>query len=160
MTLSSLLHPPRGWKAIPWRLPIWFYRLGLGWMLGKRFMLLTHTGRKSGLPRQAVIEIIRHDPETNTYYAASGFGERSDWFRNILKTPHVTIQIGNHKMSALAERLPLEEAQRELADYARRHPGALKTLARLIGVPYDGSEKGQRELSRLIPIVAFHVHRE
>ena len=23
--------PPRGYKPIPWRLPIWFYRLGLGW---------------------------------------------------------------------------------------------------------------------------------
>ena len=32
--------PPRGIKAIPWRLPIWIYRLHLGWLLGHRAFYL------------------------------------------------------------------------------------------------------------------------
>ena len=100
--------PPRGWKAKLWRAPIWLYRWNLGFLLGNRFMLLNHTGRKSGLPRQAVIEIIGRTE--NIYYAASGFGEKAQWYRNIIATPEVTIQIGRKEFAARAERLPHEEA--------------------------------------------------
>ena len=31
--------PPRGLKAIPWRMPIWIYRLGLGGLMGKLIYL-------------------------------------------------------------------------------------------------------------------------
>ena len=103
--------PPRGIKAIPWRLPIWLYRLKLGWLLGHRFLLLTHAGRASGKPRTAMLEVVHFDPESNTHYVASGFGEKSQWYQNIMKTPNVTIQVGNKKFSAVAERLPVDEAE-------------------------------------------------
>ena len=154
---SSGPQPPRGWKRIPWRLPIWLYRIGLGGLLGRRFLLLTHTGRKTGLPRYAVVEVIRYDPTTNTYYVASGFGERSDWFRNIQKTPQVTIQVGRRKMAAVAERLSSEDAERELLDYARRHPRALRSLARLLGYRIENPEEDVRVLTQAVPIVAFRV---
>ena len=64
-----------------WRLPILFYKAHLGWLLGDRFLLLIHTGRVSGETRQAVLEVIRHDKAEIVYYVASGFGEKSDWFR-------------------------------------------------------------------------------
>jgi hypothetical protein len=67
--------PPRGLARLAWRAPIWFYRLGLGGLLGQRFVLLNHIGRRSGQPRQAVVEVVRHDKRTGTYIVASGFGE-------------------------------------------------------------------------------------
>jgi len=156
-TMTPRVQPPRGWKRILWRLPIGLYRLGLGWLLGERFLLLTHTGRKTGLPRYAVVEVMRHDPITDTYYVASGFGEKSDWFRNIQKTPQVTIQVGRRKTAAVAERLPLEEAERELLDYAQRHPRALRSLARILGYRIEDPEQDVRALAQVIPIVAFRV---
>jgi len=42
---------PRGLVRLAFRAPIWLYRAHLGWLLGYRFVLLTHTGRKSVLPR-------------------------------------------------------------------------------------------------------------
>lgn len=70
----------------------------------------------------------------NTYYVTPGFGEKSDWFRNAQKTPQVTIQVGRHKMAVVAEQLPLEEAEGELLDYERRHPKALRNLARVLPI--------------------------
>ncbi|MFQ5342950.1 MAG: nitroreductase family deazaflavin-dependent oxidoreductase [Anaerolineae bacterium] len=154
-TTVRQVQPPRGWKRIVWRLPIWLYRARLGWLLGERFLLLTHTGRKSGLPRQAVLEVVRYDRATNTYYVVSGFGEKSDWFRNVMKTPQVTIQVGRRKMPAIAERLPLEDAERELLDYGRRHPTALRNLARIIGYRIENTEEDVRALAQVLPIVAF-----
>ncbi|RME46693.1 MAG: nitroreductase family deazaflavin-dependent oxidoreductase [Chloroflexi bacterium] len=156
----STVQPPQGWKRIVWRLPIWLYRARLGRLLGGRFLLLTHTGRKSGLPRYAVVEVMRHDPVTNTYYVASGFGEKSDWFRNIMKTPQVTIQVGRRQMPAIAERLSLEDAERELLDYARRHPRALRNLARILGYRIENTEEDIRALAQMVPIVAFRVREQ
>ncbi len=154
-TTAPQVHPPRGWKRIAWRLPIWLYRARLGWLLGSRFLLLTHTGRKSGLPRHAVLEVVRHDRATNTYFVASGFGEKSDWFRNVMKTPQVAIQVGRREMAATAERLPLEDAERELLDYGRRHPRALRNLARILGYRIENTEEDVRALAQVVPIVAF-----
>src|SRR3954447_21564974 len=61
------------------------YRMGLGPLLGHRLMLLTHTGRVTGGKRQAVIEAIQHDDDA--YVAASGFGPRADWYRNVRAAP-------------------------------------------------------------------------
>jgi hypothetical protein len=40
--------------------PVSLYRLHLGWLLGHRFLLLTHTGRRSGLRRQTVLEVMEY----------------------------------------------------------------------------------------------------
>lgn len=157
----SSRHPPRGFQRLLWRAPIWLYRLHLGPLLGKRFLLLTHMGRKSGLLRQAVIEIDDYDEASRTYIIASGFGRKSDWYQNILKTPEVMIQVGNRKMKAIAEPLSPEASGEAMVKYARKYPKAAKNLARLIGFKMDGSEDGYRTLAREhIPFVALHVVRE
>ena len=55
------------------RLPIWLYRLRLGWLLGGRFLLLNHTGRKTGLPRRTVLEIVHHDADNATLFVAAAW---------------------------------------------------------------------------------------
>ncbi|MCA9848813.1 MAG: nitroreductase family deazaflavin-dependent oxidoreductase, partial [Dehalococcoidia bacterium] len=69
--------PPTGpWKLF-FRAPIWLYRLHLGWLLGGRFLLMEHVGRRSGLVRRVVVEVVHHDRDADTYTVASGFGPRS-----------------------------------------------------------------------------------
>ncbi|HZD55150.1 MAG TPA: nitroreductase family deazaflavin-dependent oxidoreductase, partial [Anaerolineales bacterium] len=76
------LGPPTGLARLALRAPIWIYRLGLGKLLGNRFLELTHIGRKSGLPRHTVLEVVRYDPANGIYYIAVGFGKHSDWYKN------------------------------------------------------------------------------
>ena len=93
MEIISRPGPLTGLSRTLWRLPILLYRCGLGRLLGQRVMLLTHTGRVSGRPRRAVIEVVQHDEQG--YLAASGFGPRADWYRNVVANPDATIQ-GSH----------------------------------------------------------------
>lgn len=76
------------------RAPIRLYRLGLGGLLGHRLLLLTHTGRNSGRRRQVVLEVVGRHEESGGYLIASGFGARSQWFRNIAADPRVYFQVG------------------------------------------------------------------
>jgi len=154
------VHPPRGllrWLA---RFPIWLYRAGLGWLLSGRFLMLTHIGRKSGLPRQAVLEVVQHDKDSDTYFVAVGFGENSDWYRNILKTPDVMIHSGRRQLAACAERLQTEAAGQIVVEYARRHPVAIREIARVLGYRLDGTQVDYAALGRIIPIIALRPPSE
>ncbi|MFR9673664.1 nitroreductase family deazaflavin-dependent oxidoreductase [Streptomyces sp. TR06-5] len=134
--------PPRGgWRRRVLRAPIGLYRMGLGGLLGSRMVLLTHTGRKSGLPRQVVLEVVARGDGPGSYVIASGYGERSQWFRNVTATPAVRYQVGTRTYEGTAVPLPPEESGRRLADYAARHPRtAAKLMASLGHTPASAAD--------------------
>lgn len=152
-------HQPRGLLRSLVRLPIILYRARLGWLLGNRFLMLTHTGRVSGLPRQVVLEVVRHDQEADTIVVASAWGEQSDWYRNLVQTPEASITVGRRRLDVIAERLSSEDAADELADYARRYPAAARFLARLMGYPIENVKTDFPALSRQVPLIAFRPRR-
>ena len=150
--------PPVGFSRFLYRLPIWMYRSGLGFLMGKRFLLLEHTGRKSGLPRKAVLEVIRYDGIKVTYYVVSGYGNRSDWYQNICNNPAVKIQVGWKWMPAHAEGLALDQTEREILDYAKRYPRIFQALAeRLLGYQVGESEEDLINLARKFIVVSIRV---
>jgi len=61
------------WFLIPlFKLPLLLYRLRLGWLLGKRFMLLTHVGRRSGKVRRTILAVLRFDETTKEIFSSVG----------------------------------------------------------------------------------------
>ncbi len=149
---------PKGLVAWLFKLPIVFYRLHLGGLLGDRVLLLTHIGRKTGQPHQTVVEVVQHDRVSETFYVASGWGEKSSWYKNIMAHPQVTIQVGNQVYSALAERVTPDQGAHIMQDYARKHPLALRELARIMHYPLDGSETSAMNFGRNVPIIAFRIN--
>lgn len=140
------------------RMPILLYRLRLGWLLGSRFLLLHHIGRKSGLPRRTVVEVVDHDKARDVYVVASGWGTKADWYRNALANPDVTIQVGRRTLAVRAETLPPDVAAQALAQYRERYPRAARELSRVIGVNLAGASRDELEqiVSESLPLVAFH----
>jgi deazaflavin-dependent oxidoreductase (nitroreductase family) len=148
--------PRRGPLRLLFRSPVWLYRVGLGALLGRRFLLLTHRGRSSGLPRRTVLEIVGRDDTSGGYLVASGYGQRAQWYRNITQDPRTTVQIGRRCWPATARPLSPEESGRALARYARRYPRAAKGLVRLCGYAVDGSEADFHALgAEHIPLVSL-----
>lgn len=148
------LTPPTGCSRAFFRLPVWLYRANLGWMLGGRFLLLNHIGRKTGLPRQAVLEVVQHDKETDIYIVAVGFGKKSAWYRNLLAHPEVSIQVGRRKLEVTAEQLPPEEAGQVMVDFAHRYPGEAK-FAGVLGFEVDGSDEGYRQMGEMMTLMVL-----
>ncbi|NUR92189.1 MAG: nitroreductase family deazaflavin-dependent oxidoreductase [Nonomuraea sp.] len=145
--------PPTGLRRRLWRLPILMYRIGLGSLLGHRVMLLTHTGRVSGRRRMAVIEVVKHDEDG--YVAASGFGVKADWYRNVLATPEVTLQVGGHTHRATAAPIETAAGAGIMGEYAHGHPTAARRLCKLMGFAVDGTPEDYREVGLHIPFVRF-----
>jgi len=153
----SMLHQrPQGLLRFVFRIPIWLYRLHLGRLLGQRFLLLTHIGRNSGQARQTVIEVVKHDRQSDSYFVASGWGKKSDWYRNIHKNPDVVINVGRRKLQVRAEDIPLPEAIDILGEYAQRYPLAFKELTGLfLGERLQPNRESGQRLAEMMPMVAF-----
>ncbi|WP_395297694.1 nitroreductase family deazaflavin-dependent oxidoreductase [Kitasatospora hibisci] len=132
---------PSGLRRLLLRAPIHLYRWRLGWLLGSRFLLLTHIGRTSGAHRRVVLEVTGRDPLSGGYLVASGFGPSSQWYRNIAHTPEVTVQIGRHAFTATAHPLNPTGSGLALARYAEQHPRAARSLMRFCGLHVDGTQR-------------------
>ena len=146
------LKPPQGLSRFFFRLPIGLYRLGLGSLLGTRAVLLVHTGRKSGLERKVVLEVVQYDKKNGACVIAAGFGSDSDWFRNITKEPRIGFTVGSTYRKGTAVRLTEKEAGRELVRYAKEHPLSWKELTKFMGYQTDGTEKDTRAIGRILPM--------
>jgi deazaflavin-dependent oxidoreductase (nitroreductase family) len=83
------------------RLPIWLYRLGFGELVNAfHIMVLTTRGRKSGVPRHTAIEYRAHGSKT---YIVSAWGERPNWYQNLVENPIVSLRQGQRRLVARAE---------------------------------------------------------
>lgn len=141
-------------RALRWfyRAPIWLYRVGLGRIMGGRFLMLTHRGRKSGLPRYAVLEVVGRSP--GVWYVAAAYGKDADWYRNILADPQVQVNYRGRISDAIAETLTVGDAEQVLREYAVAHPRAARALGKAMHVPL---ETDARAAAETIPIVALRA---
>ncbi len=102
MTLSrAAIDKPQALAKEFFRIPLYLYQLGWGPALGWiPLLVLTSKGRASGEARHVVVEYRRHG---NKCYVVSGWGKHTDWYKNVMENPRVTLQIGGDVLDAKTE---------------------------------------------------------
>ncbi len=133
------------------------YRMGLGPMLGRRFLAVTHRGRKSGKLYDTVLEVAVFDPATRESTVVSAYGTGADWFRNLQAAPAVRVRTGRMDYVPEHRILTEEEAINAAARFCRDHPWEAKLAPRVlpaIGAVAPGSSDPVAMLASL-PMVAF-----
>ena len=119
------------------RAPVLLYRAGLGFVFGRRLLMLEHLGRVSGRPRYVVLETVDH-PDPATFVVVSGFGTRAQWYRNVLAHPDVRVSTGRRRgVAATAAPLDERDAEATLRRYATRHPRAWRRLRGVVEAALD-----------------------
>jgi deazaflavin-dependent oxidoreductase (nitroreductase family) len=115
-----------------YRAPSVLFRARIGWLLGGRFLMMTAVGRTTGRPRRIVVEVVRRDDRSTAgppvLWVVASRGPRTDWYRNAVANPAITVDWRSRRYPAIAR--PLDEDDRAdlLADYQRRHPRAAAML--------------------------------
>jgi deazaflavin-dependent oxidoreductase (nitroreductase family) len=141
------------------RAPAFLYSVGVGRLLGHRFLLLTHRGRRSGRAYRTVLEVIEWEPAEEEAVVMSGFGPRSNWYLNALAGGAEQVRIGGSSFGPEARAIEPGEASALLAGYERRNrllaPVVRSILSRLSGLDYDGSERARRELVGRLPLLGL-----
>ena len=124
------------------RAPIGLFRAGLGWMLGSRILMLEHRGRRSGERRFVCLEVVER-PARDRLIIVSGFGERAQWYRNLLAEPRCFVSTGALRhVPATARPMSDDEAAAALDRYRERRPRDWQllqaTIERAVGHPVEG----------------------
>jgi len=128
--------------------------LRLGWLLGERFLLLTHQGRKSGRWHETVIEVVGKKPG-NVYSVVAAWAEKADWWQNLKVNPNCYVNIERKHFEAKARTLNNQDAEEMMLGYAHQHPKAMKAIAGFLGFNVDGSDEQYRQIANQVPIVEF-----
>jgi deazaflavin-dependent oxidoreductase (nitroreductase family) len=141
------------------KLPAALYRADLGWLLGQRFLMLTHVGRRSGRAYDTVLEVLRYDASTRTAVVVAGLGRSSDWYLNLRHRSTAQVTIGRDRFPATHSGLSESDAAEVLADYERRNRWIAFVvrivLSGLLGWRYYGTDDERRRLVAQLPLVVL-----
>ncbi|HEX8991750.1 MAG TPA: nitroreductase family deazaflavin-dependent oxidoreductase [Anaerolineales bacterium] len=145
---------PAEFRPPPPQLMRFLYRSGLGPVVGHLVLLLTTTGRKSGLPRTTPLQYEELD---GAIYVGSARGTKANWFRNILANPCIRVRIGSREFEATAE--PVTDPCR-IADFLelrlRRHPRMVGAILKSVGVSPSPSRPELEAYAAQLAMVVIH----
>jgi deazaflavin-dependent oxidoreductase (nitroreductase family) len=151
--------PPSGILRTLLGLPVLLYHAHLGVLLGHRFLLLVHTGRRTGVRRETVVEVVHYDADARESVVMAGWGRRTGWLHNVEAGLAHEVRIGRERFAPAYRILPPDEAERAFADYERQNrfmaPIVRSVLSRLLGWRYDGTREARRRMAAQLPLVAF-----
>ena len=152
---------PRNDPSAVWRLlrrnnprAVRAFEAGLGRHLG---LVLTTTGRRTGLPRKTPLQFEELD---SVIYVGSARGEQADWYRNLVAEPAVVVQIGSDSFTARARPLRKpDEILTFLRLRLRRHPWMIRMMLLMHGLPPWSGEQALRRLAERLAVVALRDRR-
>ncbi|MBI5933351.1 MAG: nitroreductase family deazaflavin-dependent oxidoreductase [Chloroflexi bacterium] len=131
------------------------YAIGLGRVIGKIILLLTTTGRKSGLKR---VTPLQYERIGDDYYLGAARGLKADWVRNILSNPVVEIRVGAKQFIGQAE---VVTDPKRFADFLevriQRHPRMIGLIMeKAHGLPRHPTREQLESLAREEAVVIVH----
>lgn len=156
---AAPVQPMPTWLKRAFAAPNALYAHGLGAVLGRRFVQIGHVGRRSGRRYHTVVEVLHYDRSTGKTVVIAGYGERSDWLRNIQAAGGGELDFGHGPRPAAYGMLSTDEATAVFRDYYRRNllirPVLRPVLSALLGWRFDGSDAAVRRMVEQLPMVAF-----
>ncbi len=140
------------------RFPLIFHRIGLGgWerLAGLEWMALTTTGRKTGKKRYHMVDVLKYNPQLDTYYIEAAYGKKADWYLNIMANPIFQAQVARRKFSAVCEAVSPAQAGQVIIDFYRARPIYARVVMKSVGVTIT-SEGEMAEAAQNWTLLAVH----
>ena len=134
--------------------PLILYRLGLGSLMGTRFLLLTHVGRKTGKVYRSVLAVLSFDKQTREIRAVAPWGA-SNWLKNIQARPALEVRTGSVHYVPVFRYLTPEEIATLFIQFRTEHPNFSHVVARIPGWNIDSTYEEMLALARTLHGIAF-----
>ncbi len=136
------------------KLPLILYRLGLGGLLGRRFVLLTHRGRRSGKVYRTVLAVLCFDETTREISVVSPWSE-SQWYHNIQAAPALEVETAGVRYAPAQRDLSPEEIAALFITFRKAHPLFSRLVARIPGWKIEATYAEFLALAQTLRGVAF-----
>jgi deazaflavin-dependent oxidoreductase (nitroreductase family) len=149
---------PRGVLKVFLGAPLILSRLGLSRLLGNRFVIITHLGRRTGRVYRTPVEVVRYEPVARAWTVAAAWGSPPAWYLNISARPALAIEAAGHLLPRPEQQtLHSSDAARVLGEYVVKHRVAARVIARLLGWPSPASPGSIETITSVVPLVRFSV---
>jgi deazaflavin-dependent oxidoreductase (nitroreductase family) len=131
------------------------YAIGMGPLVGRVILLLTTTGRKSGMKR---VTPLQYELIGSDYYLGAARGLKADWVRNLQSNPQVDVRVGSKQFQGTAE---VVTDPCRFADFMEvrleRHPRMIGLIMeKAHGLPKRPSREQLEELAKDEAVVIVH----
>ena len=153
--LLGLRRRPGRLALAVFRMPQRAYRHDAGRLLGRTFLLLVHTGRKTGQPHSTVAMVLRYNRDTREAVICSAWGPDADWVRNLRAGPPVRVQLGRESYTPEHRFLSEGEGFEVAVHFRCEHPWRLRLLSTILGWGDLRDDDTAREFTRTHPFVAL-----
>ena len=137
-----------------YRTPILLFRLGLGKFFGKYILILSTFGRKSGKTHRTPVEYII---DKGRIFVMSGFGDTPDWYQNLQKDPHVTLNTGKTALHMLARKPETQGEWEGVLNFLKASPVSILSNPRMVN--QLDNPKFQQEIKQW-PVLTFDSTQE
>ena len=160
--MSAFDKPPDQLLKFFFKVPVWLHKLGFGgWerLIGAQWMLITTKGRKTGKPREAMVDVMDYDKANDTYYIEAAYGARADWYKNMQSNPIFEAQVGRRKFKARASTLPNKDAGEILVQFYRHKPAYTRSVMTMAGMKFK-DEDDLRVIGKNLTLLAVKPEKE
>jgi deazaflavin-dependent oxidoreductase (nitroreductase family) len=137
------------------RMPLHAYRHGAGALLGRTFLQLTHVGRKTGQPHNAVAMVLGYDEAAHEAIICAAWGPDTDWIRNLRAGPALEVRLGQESITPEHRFLSDDEAFDVATRFRRQHPHRLRLISSMLGWGDLRDDARVRWFVQTHPFVAF-----
>lgn len=138
-------------------LRVLLFRARLGFLFGRRSVVLEHKGRRTGrLRRTPLVAVGRSD---DSFVLCSNSGPDADWYRNVRAGPPIALWVGWGRYAVTQRFLAVSESATVLARYESAHPQAASRIKAKLGLEHDGTHTGRLRVAAQIPMVEMRLNR-
>lgn len=116
-----------------------------GTVRGMPVLLLTTTGRRTGLDRTTPLIFVRHDGTYAVAASAAAADSDPDWYHNLIANPAATIQVRSSRIEVTA-RMTEQEERNDLYQKFKAGSDAFRTF--------------EESTSRTIPVIVLQPDTE
>jgi deazaflavin-dependent oxidoreductase (nitroreductase family) len=131
------------------------YAVGLGPFIGRLILLLTTTGRVSGLPR---VTPLQYEKVDDILYVGAARGMKSDWVRNILAEPGVEVRLKSDYFKGTAEVITSPD---KIVDFLelriKNHPRMVTAILKSNGISTKPTREELLRYAEGTALVAIHL---
>jgi deazaflavin-dependent oxidoreductase (nitroreductase family) len=131
---------------------VWLLRRHLLPSFNQRCMIITTTGRKTGRRWSVPIGFVRD----GSSYLAINAGGNSNWYRNALAMPYVTLEVEDSVIETCAEAVHVdspEQLQFVLDVYRHQSPSIFENF---LGISLDAPAEELMDISKYVAFMRFY----
>jgi deazaflavin-dependent oxidoreductase (nitroreductase family) len=125
-------------------------------MRPKHLIVLHHIGRRTGEARTTGLQQIYQDTDSGRLFVAAAYGPTSDWWRNVVANPRVTIEVDGSLVEAVAQPVDSEESTVIMEAAIEETPRLRDQAFKHAGVATSDPD-GIAKVLEANPLMAFRV---